>query len=104
MMWLAENVGSSLIAIAIALSITYLLYLFRQRLMVSVQIMVETTAPTPEIRIVITNHGRSAAVITKLVLSHHRNRRFFEMSLIHHQAVPIVGATTPPIISRLTEY
>ena len=39
-----------------------------------------------------------------LVLSHHRNRRFFEMSLIHHQAVPIVGATTPPIISRLTEY
>ena len=66
MMWLAENVGSSLIAIAIALSITYLLYLFRQRLMVSVQIMVETTAPTPEIRIVITNHGRSAAVITEL--------------------------------------
>ena len=39
-----------------------------------------------------------------LVLSHSRNRRYFELSLAHHQFARIEGAITPTTISRLTEY
>ena len=40
----------------------------------------------------------------RLVLSHSRNRRYFELSLAHHQFARIEGAITPTTISRLTEY
>ena len=66
MLWLAQTVGSSVIGIALTMGAAYLLYRYKQRPIVSIEVVVDTQAATPKIDLVITNHGRSAVVITEL--------------------------------------
>lgn len=68
MLWIAENVASSLIATLLALGIAFIIYLYRQRHMVTVEIVIDTGLATPTTKVVITNHGRAPTVITELNL------------------------------------
>ena len=66
MLWIAENVASSLIATLLALALAYIIYRYRQRPSVTVEIVINTKLATPTTKIVITNHGRAPTVITEL--------------------------------------
>ena len=66
MFWIAENVASSLIATLLALLVAFLVYLYRQRPMITVEIVIDSGLAKPTTKVVITNHGRAPTVITEL--------------------------------------
>ena len=64
--WLFQAVVTSLITLALSLLSAYLIYLYKQRVVASVQIVVNTGLDPNTIDVVVTNHGRSAIVVTEL--------------------------------------
>ena len=64
--WLYQAVVTALIALALSLLAAFLIYLCKQRVIASVEIVVDTRIDPNTIDVVVTNHGRSAIVITEL--------------------------------------
>ena len=63
---LVEGVVSSLIALLVGLGMAYLVYRYKERQSLSVEIHAETMTGGPIAEIVVTNHGKSTIVITEL--------------------------------------
>lgn len=63
---LVEGIVSSLIALLVGLSVAYLVYRYKERQSLSVELYAETMTGGPIAEIVVTNHGRSTIVITEL--------------------------------------
>lgn len=66
MLWIAEHVVSSLIATLLALGFAFIIFLHRQKPMVTVEIVIDAGLPIPTAKLVITNYGRAPTVITEL--------------------------------------
>ena len=64
--WIYQRVVAALIALALSLTVARLIYLYKQRLIASVEIIVNTRIDPNTVDVVVTNHGRSAIVITEL--------------------------------------
>ena len=64
--WLYQAVVTALIALALSLLAALLIYLYKQRVIASIEIVVNTRIDPNTIDVVVTNHGRSAIVITEL--------------------------------------
>ena len=89
MVWLTETVASSVVPILLTMIAAYLLYLYTHRPAVSVEIMVNTRLATPKIEVVVTNHGRSAVIITEL-----------NVHIPAQQMLPGFPSLSPPIPER----
>ena len=85
----AQAVISSVVTVVLTMGTAYLLYRYRQRPMVSVEIVVNTRLATPTIDLVITNHGRSSVVITEL-----------NVYVPVQEIIPNSPPTTPPNFKR----
>ncbi len=64
--WLLDNLISAALGVILTLAAGYLIYKFRQRTAVSVEIAAASMAPLEEIAIVVTNHGRVPTVVAEL--------------------------------------
>ena len=64
--WLLQAVVTSLITLALSLLSAYLIYLYKQKVIASVEIIVNTRLDPNTLDVVVTNHGRSAIVVTEL--------------------------------------
>ena len=66
MPWIFQIAISSLLSIVLTLVATYLVHRYRQRILVAVEIVTNTTAAVPTVAFVVTNLGRSVVVVTEL--------------------------------------
>ena len=73
---LVEGVVSSLIALLVGLSVAYLVYRYKERQSLSVEVHAETMTGGPVAEIVVTNHGKSTIVITELMPMYLRSNCF----------------------------
>ena len=64
--WLFQAVATSLITLALSLLSAYLIYLYKQEVIASVEIVVNTRLDPNTLDVVVTNHGRAAIVVTEL--------------------------------------
>ena len=64
--WIYQAAVTALIALALSLLAAYLIYIYKQRVIASVEIVVNTRIDPNTIDVVVTNHGMSAIVITEL--------------------------------------
>ena len=60
------QIVSSAVGVALTLLVGYLLYLYRRRVAVSVELVTDTRVSPLSVDVVVTNHGRSPVVITSL--------------------------------------
>ena len=64
--WIYQAVVTALIALALSLLAACLIYFYKQRVIASLEIVVNTRIDPNTVDVVVTNHGRSAIVITDL--------------------------------------
>ena len=64
--WILQAVTTAFIALALGLITAYFIHRYKQRVITSVEIVVNTGIDPNTTDIVVTNHGRSAIVVTEL--------------------------------------